>query len=102
MNYSSEIAITRPTFPLSSVKFLLLVAAIQLFCVCLYAHPEISTSEDQTTVTINDAPEQEVYVIGKSVIVKKSAKGVLAVGGDVTVEGRIEGDSRLVRGDARR
>ena len=72
---------------------------LQIFCVCLYAHPEISTSDDQTTVTVNDAPEQEVYVIGKSVIVKKAAKGVLAIGGDVTVEGRIDGDVATIGGN---
>ena len=52
----------------------------------LFANPEISTSDDQTTVIVNDAPEQEVIVIGKSVVVNKNAKGVLAVGGDVVVE----------------
>ncbi len=60
---------------------------------------QIATSEDQSTVIINDAPDQEVYVIGKSVIVNKSAKGVLAVGGDVIVEGRIEGDVATVGGN---
>lgn len=51
------------------------------------------------TVTVNDAPEQEVYVIGKSVIVNKQAKGVLAIGGDVTVKGRIEGDVATIGGN---
>lgn len=70
-----------------------------MFCVAVVAHPEISTSEDQTTVTVNDAPEQEVYVIGKSVIVNKQAKGVLAIGGDVIVNGRIEGDVATIGGN---
>jgi len=65
----------------------------------LFANPEITTSDDQTTVTVNDAPEQEVIVIGKSVIVNKNAKGVLAVGGDVIVEGRVEGDVATVGGN---
>ncbi len=65
----------------------------------LFANPEISTTEDQTTVIVNDAPEQEVIVIGKSVIVNKHAKGVLAVGGDVIVEGRVEGDVATVGGN---
>lgn len=65
----------------------------------LAAAPEISTSEDQTTVIVNDAPEQEVYVFGKSVVVNKRAKGVLAVGGDVIVEGRIEGDVATIGGN---
>lgn len=72
---------------------------LQLFCIAVIAHPEIETSEDQMTVTVNDAPEQEVYVIGKSVIVNKQAKGVLAIGGDVTVRGRIEGDVATIGGN---
>jgi hypothetical protein len=67
--------------------------------VALFAHPEITTSDDDMTVTINDAPDQEVYVIGKSVVVKKSAKGVLAVGGDVTIEGRVSGDVATIGGN---
>jgi hypothetical protein len=63
------------------------------------AIPEISTSDDQSTVIVGDAPEQEVYVIGKSVIVNKQAKGVLAIGGDVIVEGRIEGDVATIGGN---
>lgn len=65
----------------------------------LFTNPEITTSEDQTTVIVNDAPEQEVIVIGKSVVVNKHAKGVLAVGGDVVVEGRVEGDVATVGGN---
>ena len=99
VNYSSKTAITRPAFQLSSTKLLLLVAAIQLFCVCLYAHPEITTSDDQTTVIVNDAPEQDVIVIGKSVIIKTRAKSALAIGGDVTVEGRVEGDVGTIGGN---
>ena len=65
----------------------------------MFANPEITTSDDQTTVIVNDAPEQEVIVIGKSVIVNKNAKGVLAVGGDVVIEGRVEGDVATVGGN---
>ncbi len=48
---------------------------------------------------VNDAPDQELYVIGKSVVVNKRAKGVLAVGGDVIVEGRVEGDVATIGGN---
>jgi len=65
----------------------------------IFASPEISTSDDQKTVTVGDAPDQEVYVIGKSVVVNTRAKGVLAVGGDVIVNGRIEGDVATIGGD---
>lgn len=80
-------------------ELLAILGVIQLCCLAVLAHPEISTSEDQTTVIVNDAPDQEVYVFGKSVIVNKRAKGVLAVGGDVVVEGRIEGDVATIGGD---
>lgn len=50
-------------------------------------------------ITVGDAPEQEVYAFGKSVTVRKCAKGVLAVGGDVVVEGRIEGDVATIGGN---
>jgi hypothetical protein len=62
-------------------------------------NPEITMSDDDSTVIVNDAPEQELYVIGKSVIVNKRAKGVLAIGGDVVVEGRVEGDIATVGGN---
>ena len=48
---------------------------------------------------VNDAPDQEIIAIGKSVIVNKEAKGVLAVGGDIIIEGRVEGDVATVGGN---
>jgi hypothetical protein len=47
---------------------------------------------------IEDAPEMEVLAFGKSVIVKRRAKGVLSIGGDVIVEGRVEGDVATIGG----
>ena len=54
--------------------------------------PQITISEDGGTMTIEDAPDQEVFAFGKTVIVKNRVKGVSAVGGDIKVEGRITGD----------
>ncbi len=79
--------------------FLVLIGLLLLSSPVFAITIEIATSEDQSTVIINDAPDQEVYVFGKSVIVNKSAKGVLAVGGDVIVEGRIEGDVATIGGN---
>ena len=90
---------SRLHFPHGLAEVLLFLCFFQVFCIAILAHPEITTSDDQTTVTVNDAPEQEVYVIGKSVIVNKQAKGVLAVGGDVIVNGRIEGDVATIGGN---
>lgn len=99
VKYLTETVISRPHFPHGLAEILLFLCFLQLFCFAILAHPEISTSEDQTTVIVNDAPEQEVIVIGKSVIVNKQAKGVLAIGGDVIVNGRVEGDVATVGGN---
>lgn len=79
--------------------FLVLVLFIPILCLTAFANPEITTSEDQTTVIVNDAPEQDVISFGKSVIVIKRAKGVLVVGGDITIEGRVEGDVATIGGN---
>lgn len=62
------------------------------------AFAQISVAPDEKTVTVDDAPEMEVFSYGKTVIVKKSAKGVLTFGGDVIVEGRVDGDVAAVGG----
>ncbi len=87
-------------FPPRLALIFLFLFLIQLFTVSVFAAiPEISVSDDQKTVIVNDAPEQDVIVIGKSVIVNKQAKGVLAIGGDVIVEGRVDGDVATVGGN---
>jgi hypothetical protein len=65
----------------------------------LYAQQNISLSPDEKTLTIEDAKDNEIYCIGKTVIIKKAAKGVLSFGGDVIVEGRIEGDVAAIGGN---
>lgn len=80
-------------------RFALYFFLIQLSCLFIFANPEITVSEDETTVIVNNAPEQEVYVIGKSVVVNDKAKGVLAIGGDVIINGRIEGDVATIGGN---
>lgn len=78
---------------------MILVLLVGLFSTRVSAHPEISVSEDQKMITVGDAPEQEVYAFGKSVTVSKRAKGVLAIGGDIVIEGRIEGDVATIGGN---
>jgi hypothetical protein len=65
----------------------------------LYAQGNISLSPDESTLTIEDAKDNEIYSIGKTVVIKKAAKGVLSFGGDVIVEGRIEGDVAAIGGN---
>ena len=76
---------------MAGVAFLLCPVAVS-------AQTQISESPDKSTLIVDDAPEMEVYALGKSVIVKKRAKGVLAFGGDVVIEGRVEGDVAAIGG----
>ena len=99
MKYLSETALIRPIFSLISTQLILLLIALQFFCICIIANPEISTSDDQTTMSVNDAPEQKIIAFGKSVTVIKRANSVFAMGGDITVEGSIEGDVATIGGN---
>jgi hypothetical protein len=72
---------------------------LQLSCIFVLASPEITTSEDNTTLIVNNAPEQEVIAFGKTVIVKTRAKSALAIGGDVVVEGYVDSDVGAIGGN---
>lgn len=65
----------------------------------LYAQSNISLSADGKTLTVGDAKENEIYSFGKTVIIQKEAKGVLAFGGDIIIEGRVEGDVAAIGGN---
>lgn len=64
----------------------------------VFAKAEISTSDDDKTLIVGDAPEVEVIAFAKSVEVKKHAKGVFSFGGDVIIEGRVDGDVATIGG----
>ncbi len=49
-------------------------------------------------MTVDDAHETDVISFGKTVIIKKSAKGVFTFGGDIIIEGRVEGDVGTIGG----
>lgn len=59
---------------------------------------QISVSSEQNTITVDDAPEMEIFSYGKTVIVKNYAKGVLTFGGDVIIEGKVDGDVAVIGG----
>jgi hypothetical protein len=64
----------------------------------LYAQTSIATEPDEKTLVIEDAKDSDIFSFGKTVIVKQHAKGVLAFGGDVIVEGRVDGDVATIGG----
>jgi hypothetical protein len=53
---------------------------------------------DEKTIIIEDAPEMEVFSFGKTVIVKKEAKGVFSFGGDVLSKEKFQGDVGTIGG----
>jgi len=97
----SNVSVEGPSksLPVRIVFLFFAILFIAVFSSFAFANPEISESEDGSTVIVHNAPEQDVYVFGKAVIVKRQAKGVLAIGGDVTVEGRVEGDVATIGGN---
>ncbi len=99
MRNSTEIKFKRADAGRIFTKLILFTFFIAAFCNATLANPEISVSDDEKTVIVQDAPEQEVYVFGKSVLVRKHAKGVLAIGGDVTIEGSVDGDVATIGGN---
>lgn len=78
-------------------RFLFINAFLLLVSFSIYAQTSLS-QPDENTLVVEEANEMEIFAIGKTVIIKKTAKGVLSLGGDVIVEGRVEGDVATVGG----
>ena len=55
-------------------------------------------STQQETFVVEDAPDQEIVCYGRSVLVKGRAQGVLAIGGNVIIEGEVSGDVGAIGG----
>ncbi len=85
-------------FQVSLNHFLRGFIYILLLAATLYAQTTISSSPNNETLIIEDAKDREIFSFGKNVIVKQSAKGVFAFGGDVTIEGAVDGDVATIGG----
>ena len=88
-------------FPTSRHLFdlpILLFAAVLVLIGAFFASAQTSISSPANTFIVDDAPDQEVVCYGKTVIVKQRAKGVLAIGGDVVIEGSVSGDVGAIGG----
>lgn len=78
-------------------RFFLGLFAILLFSISIFAQTKLSQPDDKTIV-VENAPKQDIFALGKTVIVKQKAKGVLAFGGDVIVEGEVTGEVATIGG----
>lgn len=75
------------------------IAALIFLCgVSIIAQTQISTNLADNTIIVDDAPDMEVFSFGKTVIVRKQAKGVLTFGADIIIEGNVEGDVAAIGG----
>lgn len=99
MNFSST-TIENFQLPQFSLKQIIGGAFLILFLqIVFYAQTtNVSTTEDQQTLIVEDAKESEVLAFGKNVIIKQHAKGVFAFGGDVIVEGKVDEDVATIGG----
>ena len=73
-------------------------ALVLLFVFSVISFGQSVAGSDEATITIDSAPDMEVISFSKNVVVKREAKGVLVFGGDVIVEGRVEGDVAAIGG----
>ena len=62
----------------------------------MFSFAQVSTQHE--TFVVEDAPDQEIVCYGKTVLVKGRAQGVLAIGGNVIVEGEVSGDVGAIGG----
>lgn len=76
----------------------LIYAAVIVLSGTIFSFAQISASSTSDTFIVDDAPDQEIVCYGKTVIVKNRAQGVLAIGGDVIVEGKVTGDVGAIGG----
>ncbi len=64
----------------------------------IYSQTSVINQPDDQTIIFEEATDSDIYSFGKNVVVKKHAKSVLAFGGDVIIEGTIEGDVGTIGG----
>lgn len=64
-----------------------------------FAQTQLTFQPDNQTLEILDAPDQQVIALSKNVIVRKHAKEVFVFGGDLVIEGRVEGDVGVIGGN---
>ncbi|MBP6004462.1 MAG: polymer-forming cytoskeletal protein [Pyrinomonadaceae bacterium] len=98
MNYSFRTIISDKLSVRAIAYAIWLACLVFALTLTAQARPEITLSDDEKTLIVEDAPEMEVLAIAKSVEVRKSAKGVFSFGGDVIVSGRVEGDVATIGG----
>lgn len=84
---------------LSLLRTAAVILLITLASAIAFASASFTTSSDNEDLEVNDSPEMSVIAVAKTVIVKRSAKDVFVVGGDVVIEGNVSGDVGVIGGN---
>lgn len=85
--------------PVVSGSFGRIFAAFFLsFFLFLTIYAQDGTILRDNLLIIDDVKDTEVFALGKTVIVKNQAKGVLVLGGDIIVEGKVTEDVATIGG----
>lgn len=97
-----NISETIKTQPLNSNLTLrqigLIVFTILLSFLTLYAQNSPIANNEKNELVIDEIKDAEIFAFGKTVIIKKEVKGVLVFGGDIIIEGKVEGDVATIGG----
>jgi hypothetical protein len=70
-------------------------ASLLILCGVFFIHAQ---AVENNTIIIEEVSDAEIFAFGKNVVIRKEAKGVLVFGGDIVVEGKIEGDAATIGG----
>jgi hypothetical protein len=76
----------------------LLILTISLCFFTLQAQNSNLVNNEKNELVIDEIKDAEVFSFGKTVVIKKEVKGVLVFGGDIVIEGRVEGDVATIGG----
>jgi hypothetical protein len=85
-------------FTLFHLKALAVLAVVLVFSTVILAQAQLTSQPDDQTIEIQDAPEMQVIAFSKTVVIKKNAKEVFVFGGDIIIEGRVDGDVGVIGG----
>ncbi len=94
---SNAVQVDFGLFQIAPLRFAFSIILLSALAVSIFAQTNLS-QPDEKTLIINDSPDAEIFAFGKTVIVKKQAKGVLSFGGDVIIEGEVIGDVATIGG----
>lgn len=77
----------------------IITAMLFAMCFAVFASGQAQISQENNDILyIDDAPEMNVIAFGKTVVIRKHAKEVFSWGGDIIIEGRVDGDVAALGG----